>query len=157
MNRFFPLVGLVLFCYFAAACRHADPPPGVAVLDPQHEVTRIAFGSCLKDPKGAAILDQVIAFNPDLFVWLGDNVYIDTNDKSELFKQRYDALGANPRFQKLRAACPNLAVWDDHDYGNDKTGHALPPQAALETAVWRLLKRRPERGVLGSRGHLPGV
>lgn len=96
------------------------------MLDRGQTLTRIAFGSCLKDARGGAVLDKVLAFKPDVFIWLGDNVYIDTNDKPELFKQRYDALGANPRFQTLNEACPNLAVWDDHDYGNDNVGMNYP-------------------------------
>lgn len=96
------------------------------MLDREQTLTRIAFGSCLRDPSGGAILDEVVRFDPDLFIWLGDNVYIDTNDKLGLFKQRYDALGANPRFQALRETCPNLAIWDDHDYGNDNVGITYP-------------------------------
>ena len=59
----------------------------------------------------------VVDYKPDLFVWLGDNIYVDTYDKPERFEQLYGQLGANPRYQKLKAACPQLAVWDDHDYG----------------------------------------
>ena len=129
MNRLpYPVV-LLMCCLFVGACRHADPLPGVAVLDTEQTLTRIAFGSCLKDASGGKILDQVIAFKPDVFIWLGDNVYIDTNDKPELFRQRYDALGLNLRFQTLNATCPNLAIWDDHDYGNDNVGKAYPLKA----------------------------
>ena len=98
----------------------------VVTVHEEMELKRIAFGSCLKNPKGAQILDTVVKFKPDLFVWLGDNIYVDTNNKTERFKQLYDTLGANPRFKKLRETCPNLAVWDDHDYGNNNVNKSYP-------------------------------
>ena len=89
----------------------------VATVNPEHVINRLAFGSCLKNPSGGAIIDHVIRFKPDAFVWLGDNVYIDTNKDKTRFTQEYSKLGANPRFIKLRETCPTLAIWDDHDYG----------------------------------------
>src|SRR5262249_20692493 len=35
-------------------------------------------------------------------------------------------LAAQPGFKKLRAACPIMAVWDDHDYGKDDAGEEFP-------------------------------
>ena len=77
---------------------------------------RIGFGSCLRDSRDARILEKVVHAQPDLFVWLGDNIYGDTTNMGVL-QQKYDRLGSNPRFERLRATCPNLAIWDDHDYG----------------------------------------
>lgn len=37
-----------------------------------HTLDHITFGSCLKNPSGGAIMDQVAKLQPDLFVWLGD-------------------------------------------------------------------------------------
>lgn len=98
----------------------------VVELKADHAVSRIAFGSCLRKPGGAEILDQIAAYKPDAFVWLGDNIYVDTKDKPEKFEELYGQLGANPRYQKFRELCPQLAVWDDHDYGADNSGKAYP-------------------------------
>jgi alkaline phosphatase D len=35
-------------------------------------------------------------------------------------------VAAKPGFQKLRATCPILATWDDHDYGADDAGAEYP-------------------------------
>jgi alkaline phosphatase D len=86
---------------------------------------RIAFGSCLKDSRQAFILDRVVEADPDLFVWLGDNIYGDTENMN-LLKKRYAVLEQNPRFQRLRQYCPNLAIWDDHDYGANNAGEEYP-------------------------------
>ncbi len=64
----------------------------LAEVQADHAVSRIAFGSCLRKPSGAEILDQVVAYKPDLFVWLGDNIYVDTMDKPARFDELYGSL-----------------------------------------------------------------
>jgi alkaline phosphatase D len=98
----------------------------VVEVQTDHAVSRIAFGSCLRKPSGAEILDKITDYKPDLFVWLGDNIYVDTMDQSERFDELYGELDANPRMQKFRESCPQLAIWDDHDYGADNSGKSYP-------------------------------
>lgn len=88
-------------------------------------LTRIAFGSCAKSQKPQPIWDAVLATRPDLFIFLGDNVYLDTSDP-EVMRQRYAELAAQPGFQKLKATTPILAIWDDHDYGENDAGADYP-------------------------------
>lgn len=88
-------------------------------------LTRIAFGSCAKQSKEQPIWDAVLATQPDLFVFLGDNIYGDTRDMDEL-RGKYSQLAAKPGFKKLRASTPLLAVWDDHDYGENDAGADYP-------------------------------
>ena len=82
---------------------------------------RILFGSCLDPRKPHHILSVIADMNPDLFIFLGDNIYADTSDRYIMAK-RYHELGESPLFQKLQAMCPTLAVWDDHDYGKNDAG-----------------------------------
>ena len=88
-------------------------------------LTRIAFGSCAKSQKPQPIWDAVLATEPDLFIFLGDNVYLDTRDP-EVMRQRYAELAAQPGFQKLKATTPILAIWDDHDFGENDAGADYP-------------------------------
>ncbi len=88
----------------------------------------IAFGSCLKQDRPAPILDAIADQKPDLFIFLGDNVYGDTEDTSEL-KASYAQLGAMAGFQRLSQTCRVLAVWDDHDYGANDAGVEYPRKA----------------------------
>ena len=44
------------------------------------EVRSLAFGSCAQAEKPMPVLDVAIQQNPDLFIWLGDNVYGDSQD-----------------------------------------------------------------------------
>lgn len=85
------------------------------------ELSRIAFGSCNHQDKPQPIWSEVLADQPDLFVFLGDNVYADTNDPAEL-QATYDKLAAVPGYQQLRQQVDVIATWDDHDYGQNDIG-----------------------------------
>ena len=86
---------------------------------------RIAFGSCMVEDAPKPVLDLATDSDPDLFIFLGDNIYGDTYDMSVL-QAKYDLLGASPEFQRLESSTPILATWDDHDYGADDAGKEYP-------------------------------
>ncbi len=87
----------------------------------QQRLQRISFGSCAKQDQPQPIWDAIVAGAPDLFILLGDNIYGDTNDM-QVLREKYGMLERQPGFVKLRATCPVLATWDDHDYGRDDAG-----------------------------------
>ena len=93
------------------------------------EVRSLAFGSCAQAEKPMPVLDVAIQQNPDLFIWLGDNVYGDSQDIS-ILKKAYQTLGENPFFQRLDSATRLLATWDDHDYGWNDAGRHYPLKEA---------------------------
>ena len=84
-------------------------------------VTHIAFGSCVHQDRPQPIWGQVLAANPDVFVFLGDNIYGDSDDPAVL-QSRYDQLGQVDGFQRLREQAKVVAIWDDHDYGQNDAG-----------------------------------
>ena len=45
----------------------------------------IAFGSCNHQNKEQSLWDDIVSEDPNLWIWLGDNIYADTNDM-ELMK-----------------------------------------------------------------------
>ncbi len=108
----------------AAAVRSGARRP-----DPRVLPSRIAFGSCAKEHKPQPIWDAVLAAKPELFVFLGDNVYGDTRDESVL-RGKYAQLARQPGFRRLCAEVPILATWDDHDYGEDDAGAEYPMKEA---------------------------
>ena len=55
----------------------------------QDDVTVIAFGSCNKVDKKQKFWPVILQSSPDLWLWLGDVIYADTEDMSEM-KARYD-------------------------------------------------------------------
>ena len=91
----------------------------------QEPLQRIAFGSCAKQDQPQPIWESVVATKPQLFLFIGDNIYGDTEDMAVL-KQKWNLLGAQPGYQKLKQTCPVLATWDDHDYGANDAGAEYP-------------------------------
>ncbi len=90
-------------------------------------LTRIAFGSCADQRKPQPIWDAIHAFRPDLFVFMGDNVYGDfgTADGRAL-KAAYAEAATVESYARLMRSVPYLAVWDDHDYGRNDAGADFP-------------------------------
>lgn len=96
---------------------------------PPVKVSRIAFGSCSHQDKDQPILNTVVATDPDMFIYLGDNIYGDTRDMSKL-ENKYARLGAKKEFRNLWDSTFVLATWDDHDYGENDAGRFYPQKQA---------------------------
>jgi alkaline phosphatase D len=88
-------------------------------------LTRLAFGSCGHQDNPQPILDSARLHRPDAFVFLGDNIYGDTDDMAVL-RSKYARLAAKPEFQRLKKATRLLATWDDHDFGRNDAGRHYP-------------------------------
>ena len=109
-------------------------PMASAELDSSKALTRIAFGSCLNETKEQTIWNTIAAEDPDLFLFIGDNVYGDTYKSDPRWpdptmpKMRgsYNTLAAVPEFANFRAQTPLLTTWDDHDYGANDGGAYYP-------------------------------
>lgn len=97
----------------------ALPPPAAA--EAGAPVTRIAFGSCVDQQLPQPIWDAIARTAPQLFLFLGDTIYADTEDMGKM-QADYEMLAAQPAFERFRAAVPILAIWDDHDYGVNDGG-----------------------------------
>ncbi len=85
----------------------------------------ISFGSCWHDEEGTtrAAMERLAAQSPDLFLWLGDNIYGDTEDMTEM-RAIYDAKKNGETYQPfLQARIPVMATWDDHDFGENNAGN----------------------------------
>ena len=82
------------------------------------EPTTIAFGACAHQDRPQPIWDAIVAKRPDLFIFTGDNIYGDTTNMS-VMQTKYNKLAAKPGYQKLVKITPILAVYDDHDYGQN--------------------------------------
>lgn len=91
---------------------------------------RVAFGSCAGDwgvDPQQPVFRAIHAMDPDLFLWLGDNVYFSLQEEEwlepGLMESRWRTQRAMPSLQPLLADTPHYAIWDDHDFGpNDSDG-----------------------------------
>ncbi|MCB0754269.1 MAG: alkaline phosphatase family protein [Flavobacteriales bacterium] len=91
----------------------------------QSAVHKIAFGSCGLQIGEQFIWNNVVDEQPDLWIWLGDNIYGDTEDM-EVLRRKYQQLGDNQNYQYLKENVPVIATWDDHDYGVNDGGKEYP-------------------------------
>jgi alkaline phosphatase D len=91
----------------------------------ESKIMTIAFGSCAEQDKPQPVLERILEKKPDLFIYLGDNIYADTYSMDTL-RKKYGILAAKPEFQKLKAAVPIMATWDDHDFGWNDSGRHYP-------------------------------
>ena len=88
-------------------------------------LARIAFGACARQDRPQPIWDAVVETRPQLFLFLGDNIYGDSEDM-DVLRAKYQLLGNQPGYRKLKETCPILATWDDHDYGANDAGSEYP-------------------------------
>ncbi len=116
MNRFGPILGVLLILAFPAL---------MPAQSPDRVPQRILFGSCLDPTQPHPILWEIVARRPELFIFMGDNIYADTINPL-VMRRKYEALAASSGFRRLAATCPLLATWDDHDYGLNDAGAGYP-------------------------------
>ncbi len=82
---------------------------------------KIAFGSCGHQDKPIPLFNDIAAQSPDVFIFLGDNVYGDTKN-ARVLQRKYAQLSAKESYQNLKKSTRIFATWDDHDFGKNDAG-----------------------------------
>lgn len=90
-------------------------------LDYDKTLARVAFGSCANQDQPQPLWSTISSTQPDLFVFMGDNVYASAPHQQPIAAQ-YKKLDQIPEYLKIRAEVPFLATWDDHDFGQRDGG-----------------------------------
>ena len=139
-------------------------PQGPALPGIDQVLTRIAVGSCSTSDREIPILHTVLEQSPDLFMYIGDNVYGDARryeaSLPEL-RQAYHRLAERPAFQALSQSVPMLTTWDDHDYGMNDLGREFPFKGFAEQLFldfWNVPaedERRQREGIYTSQSFGP--
>jgi alkaline phosphatase D len=96
---------------------------------------RVAFGSCARHQLDAEqpVFHAIAAAEPDLFFWLGDNIYADTVSPrvlAEDYRRQRVILSSLPLMRRV----PQLAIWDDHDFGLNNSDRSNPMRDATLAA-----------------------
>lgn len=135
-----------------------DPPP-----------FRLATGSCAfineekydrpGKPYGGnyEIFESIAAKDPDVMLWLGDNIYlreVDFAAKSGI-THRYSHARALPEMQKLLSSCAHYAIWDDHDFGPNDADRSYVHQDWTFNA-FKQFWANPSYGIPG-KPNMPGI
>ncbi len=66
------------------------------------KVFKIAFGSCSNQSYSLPIFNNIVNHTPDLFIFLGDNIYGDTDDMTKL-KAKYQRLISKESYLNLKS------------------------------------------------------
>jgi alkaline phosphatase D len=113
----------------------------------------IAYGSCARfqENRVQPIWEVVGDYDPDLFFWLGDNVYADTNDP-DILSEEFQRQREVSTLQPVLARVPQLAVWDDHDFGLNNHNRTNP-QKADNLERWKRYWPNPAYGT----AEIPGI
>ncbi|GAB3924446.1 alkaline phosphatase D family protein [Larkinella terrae] len=113
----------LISCAILAGCR--TPKTEKTASSSQKPVTTIAFGSCSDQKRPQPLWDDIVAQKPQVWIWLGDNIYGDS-EVMDTLKAKYDRQKANPVYAQLRQSTQIIGVWDDHDYGVNDGGKEYP-------------------------------
>lgn len=128
----------------ATGCGHyapgqftTSPPDGEAA------AFRVVFGGGAGYvPPHEYVWDNIRRDEPDAFLWLGDNVYIDHPEYPRIQDYCYYRRQSVPSFHRLAAVTPYYAIYDDHDFGdNDCWGGPRIETPAWKRPVWRVFRR----------------
>ena len=110
-------------------------------------VTRIGMIGCHRQDKPAPAFNRYLQASPDVIVWMGDNVYADSEDDITHIERCYQRLASQVTFQKLRESVPFVVTWDDHDYGLNNFGKDYPlknESRQLFRKFWKMEEHIPE-------------
>lgn len=106
----------------------------------------VGFGSCCRiqlDPV-QPIWNVARKLEPDMFFWLGDNIYADS-DQSQILTDLYGRGRVVENIEPFLRSTPQMATWDDHDFGyNDSDG--LSPYKATSLKVFKDFWPNPSFG-----------
>lgn len=125
----------------------------------QPDITKIAFGSCNRQDAPQPLWKPILADQPELWIWMGDNIYGDSPIMDTL-RAKYARQNSQPEYAALKASTPIIGIWDDHDYGINDGGKAFAQKKESRDIMFDFLgvpADAPERSREGAyASHLVG-
>ncbi|KAL2609469.1 hypothetical protein R1flu_028042 [Riccia fluitans] len=147
-------------------------------------VSRVAFGSCANQSAPQPIWTAISAFDPQVFIWLGDNIYADAKlpvrfigrkrtsgpfkntprfwpVSAEEMQKKYMMAKSISGYSALRKTTQIIGTWDDHDYGMNDAGKELSSKDVSQQLMLDFLDepkdspRRKQKGVYASYTYGP--
>ena len=122
------------------ACRNQQVAPsavlaecGGAPAGPAEGDIKVAFGSCNQVHYRQPLWESILSLKGDMWVWLGDSVYADTEDIGKM-RALYEQQKAHPRYAEVAQAMRVVGTWDDHDFGINDGGRFYPERIASQQA-----------------------
>ncbi len=116
----------LLFAICSTFVAFAAPP---TKSDLEKPLSKITFGSCYRAHNGHSKLwPLIIEEDSDLWIWMGDSYYADkwrsepATTKEEFFDAQKLNFETDELYKELTSKTPVVAIWDDHDYGQNNGG-----------------------------------
>jgi len=94
-------------------------------LPTDQSLTTIAIGSCNRQDAPQDMWPFIQAQEPDLWIWLGDNIYGDSEDMT-VMADKYRMQKFGEAYTAFREEVPIIGIWDDHDFGVNDGGKEYP-------------------------------
>ena len=119
----------------------------------------VAFGSCNMSQEPNPFWDDILAEEPDVWIWGGDIVYADTDDVERL-RSIYAMQDTVSGYAKLRNQVPVIGTWDDHDFGLNDGGSDFSIKAESQQVFLDFMRvpedseRRNREGVYASHEYV---
>ena len=120
-----------------------------APIDAGKQLQTITFGSCNKENEAQPFWAEMELLQPDLWIWLGDNIYADTGE-DKVFRAKYEQQLSNKDYAKFVAHTPIVGIWDDHDYGVNNGGKEFAQKDIAKAAMLDFLQV-PQRAAVRKR------
>lgn len=143
-----------MLCLIIFSCSKQAIAP-VQIPAPNPNIVKIAFGSCSEQNDPQLLWDDILKEAPDLWIWLGDNIYGDSPDM-DVMRSQYVKQKSHPLYQQLMASTTIIGTWDDHDYGINNGGKHYPHKKGAQKELLDFLDvpqndpRRHQEGVYAS-------
>ncbi len=93
--------------------------------DTEKSLSVIATGSCADQDQPQPIWKTIEKNSPDLFLFSGDTIYSSHPDNKPVSSQ-FKKLNFIYEYRDARLKMPFMAIWDDHDYGQNDGGFDNP-------------------------------
>ena len=159
-QRFLGVAAVIVLLLGGGGCTDPEPSPAPSDVETQTPITRIAFGSCNDQTASQPLWTPIRAATPDLWVWMGDNIYADTADMAAL-DSMYARQRRHPGYRALRESTRVIGTWDDHDYGANDAGRTYPKRDSSQMYFLDFLDvpkdhpRREREGVYSAHTYGP--
>ncbi|MBX2875719.1 MAG: alkaline phosphatase family protein [Saprospiraceae bacterium] len=160
--RIFTIVCFAL-TVFAISCQRPNADIPTAPVQEEKELyvgqqlplnnilTKIAIGSCNRQDLDQGIWRNINDEEPDLWIWLGDNIYGDTEDMEQL-EEKYIQQKHSFLYGAFRRKTPIIGIWDDHDYGVNDGDKNYTKRAASQQLMLDFLDVPKEAPVRSQEG-----
>ena len=108
-------------------------------------------------PQHERMWSTIVSHRPAAFLSLGDNVYIDHPEQSEVQQYCYYRRRSRPEFRNFAANRAIYAIWDDHDFGtNDCIGGPSINEPKWKRQVWNVFRNNWNNPSYGGGESQPG-